>query len=60
MQYVHAMPPRGVADINFVRRWAGGDTGKNLNHLELFERSLDVKRRVSPADLEALACIKFA
>ena len=54
------MPPRGVADINFVRRWAGGDTGSNLVHLETFERSLDVKRRISPADLEAMARIKFA
>ena len=54
------MPPRGVADINFVRRWAGGDTGSNLIHLETFERSLDVKRRISPADLEAMARIKFA
>ena len=54
------MPPRGVADINFVRRWAGGNTGTNLNHLELFERSLDVKRRICAADLEGLARIKLA
>ena len=54
------MPPRGVADVNFVRRWAGGESGGNLVHLESFERGLDVKRKISAADLEAISRIKMA
>ena len=41
-----------------MRAWAG-TTGDTLVQLEIFERSLDVKRRVAADDLEAMSRIKF-
>ena len=54
----HAPTLRSCADAKFVGGWAG-EHGETLTHLELFERSLDVKRTIAAQDVEALSRIKF-
>ena len=46
--------------MNFVRQWSGGENGQLLHMLEKFERSLDVKRKISADDLEAMAKLRAA
>ena len=40
---------------DFVQAWSGGVEGKILNELEAYKRVLQVKRKISPSDLKALA-----
>ena len=49
---------RSCADIKFVSAWAG-EQGETLLQLELYERSLDMKRTISSEDIEAMSRIKM-
>ena len=55
------MPPSyfktAIAYGEFVKRWSGGIDAPILKKLEFFERSLSLKRNISPQDFSALAKI---
>ena len=43
----------------FTKEWSGGAKGQVLLQLEEYERSLDVKRKIKPADLTRLASLSM-
>ena len=44
---------------DFVKNWAGGKNDTLLKHLEQYEKGLDGKRKLSPADLQALSKLEI-
>ena len=46
---------KGMQLLQFVKAWSGGKNGQNLKDLDSYERSITVKRKLVPADLEALS-----
>ena len=46
--------------VTFVKKWSGGQDGHCLRELEAFEKTLKVKRKLYPHDLEALGKVDFA
>jgi hypothetical protein len=50
-----SMMPKALQLIDFVKAWSGGREGQHLRDLEKFERSIAVKRKLAPADLQNLA-----
>lgn len=44
---------------DFVRVWSGGEDGHVLKDLELYERTLRIKRKLYPHDLQALSKVDF-
>ena len=44
---------------DFVKSWAGGKGDKILKQLEKYEKSLDFKRKLSPADMQALSKLEI-
>lgn len=47
--------PKARMLADFVKNWAGGKDDKLLKHLEQYEKGLDFKRKLSPADMQALS-----
>jgi hypothetical protein len=50
-----SMVPKALQLIDFVKAWSGGREGQHLRDLEKFERSIAVKRKLAPSDLQNLA-----
>jgi len=49
--------PKAVQLVEFVRAWSGGRDAQILRDLEKYERSISVKRKLAPADLQTMAGI---
>jgi hypothetical protein len=49
--------PKAAQLVDFVRAWSGGRDAHSLRELEKFERSISVKRKLAPADLQTMAGI---
>ncbi len=45
---------------NFVEHWSGGSSGLILKELESYERTLTVRRKLQPEDLDAIAKVDLA
>ena len=51
--------PKARMLADFVKNWAGGQEGAILRELEQYEKSTDFKRKLSPADLQAISKIQI-
>jgi hypothetical protein len=60
----HGMNPEyhatALAMCDFVQTWSGGRDGHVLASLELYERTLSVKRKINPFDLQNLSRLDMA
>ena len=54
-----AFLPKARMLADFVKNWAGGKNDTLLKHLEQYEKGLDGKRKLSPADLQALSKLEI-
>lgn len=52
--------PKARQLCDFVHKWSGGNNAFVLKQLELYEKSMDTKRKLAPADLQTIGKLELS